>query len=167
MPIQNHQNLAQKLIEINGVESIFATKETYTLLDLIEYSDPSGNGYVYCLFEAPDGEYALQVYSSTNEKGFLPILSNQQVDNSGYNYIVGGVNKPLKDNDFDLLGEFEQKDILGIILIAKVNEKSEEFLWYPAQDFLTIIESQLANFDDLDFELIKQFIVKRNPLILN
>jgi hypothetical protein len=159
---QNYIDLAKKLLKINAVEDMFPAKENYNLLDIIEYSSPSGDGFVLCIIESVENQYALQVYNGTNDQGFLPLLSNQQVDQNGYYYRVNGQLNLIKNDQFDLVGIDEKKDSLDVFLSAKVDKESEEYLWYGKQEFLDVIESQLSEYEDFDFDLIKNYIERKN-----
>jgi hypothetical protein len=159
---QNYTTLAKKLLKINGIMADFPPKKNYNLLDIIEYSNPSGDGFAFCIFESSDNQFALQVYNGTTEQGFLPLLSNQQVDQNGYRYVV---NKQVKDLDatkFSLVGVDEKEEYIDVFLYAKVNEESEEYLWYGKQEFLDVIESQLSEYEDFNFELVKNFVCKKD-----
>jgi hypothetical protein len=155
-------NLIAQLTKINGLDSDLEVKENYDLLDLISHSDPCGDGGVYCIFETEDKLFSLQTYNGTSDRGFMPLLSNQQVDKNGYAYWVNNELTNLENNVFNLIdtkgyvSEYDDER-LDIFLTGKVSKKSEEYLWYSKQDFLDIIESQLEEFPGFDFEIVKKF----------
>jgi hypothetical protein len=158
----NINQLLERLIKVNGFADDLEIKTQYNILDLIKYSDPSGDGSIYCIFENKDGLFALQVYNGTTDKGFMPLFSNQQVSEKGYNYTVEGVFTDLDNSNFDLIGSCEyisfENECINIFLRAKVEKQSDDYLWYSKQEFLDIIESQLDEFPGFDFAIIKKAV---------
>lgn len=155
----SYEEIAKKFLKINAMEDMFPAKKSYNLLDIIEYSSPSGDGYVFCVFKSQDNQYALMTYNGTTKQGFLPLLSNQQVDQNGYTYIVNGEHKDLGNDSFKLIGVDEQEKEMNVFLFANVDEKSEEYLWYDKKECISTMESQMDEFEGMNLEIIKKYLV--------